>query len=133
LLIASRADLVAHQAHRVGRRADPRQLALAADVGEIGILREKAVAGMDRIGAGDLGRRDDHRNVEVALARRRRADAHRLVCEFDVQRVGIGGRVHRDRLEAHLAQASDHAQRDLSAICDEDLLEHGYTAILNSG
>ena len=121
----ARADLVAHQAHRLGRRTDPRQLALLADLGEVGVLGEKAIAGMHGVGAGDFGGRDDHRHVEVALARRRRADADRFVGELDVQRVGVGGRVHGDGLETHLATRADHAQRDLAAISDQDFLEHG--------
>ena len=88
---------------------------------------------MDRVGAGHLGGRDDLRDVEVALPRRRRADADRLVGELHVQRLGVGRRVHRDRLEAHLATCADDTQRDLTAIGDQDFLEHRYVAILNSG
>jgi len=64
-------------------------LHLPADLGEVGVLRQKPVAGVHGIGAGDLGGRDDHRHVQVAQARRRRADAHRLVGELDVQRIGV--------------------------------------------
>ena len=44
-------DLVAHQADRLGARADEDQAGAAHRVGEAGILREKAVAGMDGVGA----------------------------------------------------------------------------------
>src|SRR5689334_966566 len=88
---------------------------------------------MHCIGAGHLGSRDDHRNVQVAAARRWRADAHGLVGELHVKRVGICRRVDGDRLEAHLATRADHAQRDLTTVRDQDFLEHRYTAILKSG
>src|SRR5262249_11630673 len=120
----ARADLVAHEAHGVGRRADPGQLALGTDLRELGVLGQEAVAGVDRVGAGDLGGADDRWDVEVALARRRRADAHRLIGELDVERARVGGRVDRDRLEPHLAQRADHAECDLAAVGYQDLLEH---------
>ena len=57
-------------------------LHVAADLGEVRVLREKAVAGMDRLHVGDLGGADDARDLEVAFGRRRRADADRLVGEL---------------------------------------------------
>ena len=38
--------------------------------------------------------------------------------------VGVGGRMHRDRLDAELLAGPQHAQRDLAAIGDQDLGEH---------
>ena len=38
--------------------------------------------------------------------------------------VGVGGRMHRDRLDAELLAGAQHAQRDLAAIGDQDLGEH---------
>ena len=85
---------------------------------------EEADAGMDRVGAGDRRRREDRRNVEIAVARRRRADAHALVGEPHMHRVGVGGRMDGDGADAHLAAGAVDAQRDLAAIGDEHLLEH---------
>jgi hypothetical protein len=42
-----------------------------------------------------------------------------------MHRVGVGGGMHGDRLDAHLAAGADDAQRDLAAVGDQDLLEHG--------
>ena len=95
-----------------------------ADVGELGVLGEKAVARVDRVGAGDLGGGDQARNVEIRLARRRRADADVVVGEANVERLAIGLGVHGDRLHAELAAGADDAQRDLAAVGDEDFLEH---------
>ena len=41
-----------------------------------------------------------------------------------MHRLGIGGGVHRDGRDAHLAAGALDAQRDLAAIGDEDFLEH---------
>ena len=79
---------------------------------------------MNRVGAGDLGGRDEARNVEVGLARRRRPDADVVVGEAHVQRFAVGLGVDGDRLHAELAARADDAQRDLAAVRDEDFLEH---------
>src|SRR5687768_17012516 len=57
--------LVAEQADYVGRRADELDVTGLAHLGEIRALREKPVAGMDRVGAGDLRGADDRRHAEI--------------------------------------------------------------------
>ena len=88
--------LVAHGAHDLGLRANPVQAALLHHLGELGVLGQKAVAGVDGVRAGDLGGADERGNIEVALPRRRRADADLLVGEANVQRIGVGGGMDRD-------------------------------------
>src|SRR5262249_36218736 len=73
--------LVAQQAHRLLGRTDELDLARAAHLGEVRVLREEAVAGMDRLHIAALGRRDEARDVQIALGRQRRADADRLIGE----------------------------------------------------
>ena len=65
----------------------------------------------------------------------RRADAHGLVGEQHVLEVGVGGGMHGDGLDAELAAGAQDAQRDLAAVGDDDLVEHGLalTAMMNSG
>ena len=78
------AHLVAHQRDVLGRRADEGEAVLLDHGGELGVLGQEADARMDRIGAGDGGRGQDGRHVEVALAasaagrcrRSRRPGAH---------------------------------------------------------
>jgi hypothetical protein len=38
--------------------------------------------------------------------------------------VGVGGGVHGDRLDAHLAAGAVDAKRDLAPVGDKDLVEH---------
>ena len=117
-------DLVAHQPDMLGGRADKGDVVLFEDLGEAGVLGEEAVARMHRVGAGDLAGRDDRRDVEIAVLRRRAADAHALVGEAHMHGVGVGGRVHRDGGDAKLLAGPFDAKRDLSPVGDQDLVEH---------
>src|SRR5882672_11307415 len=118
------ADLVAHHPDHLRARADPAQPGVLDHLGELRILAEESVAGMDRVGAADLRRGEDGGNVQVALLRRRRTDADGLVREADVQRARVRGGVDRDGLHAQLARRADDPQRDLSAVGDEDAVKH---------
>ena len=106
------------------RRADEDDAGLGAGLGELGVLGEEAVAGMDRLGARLLRRLDDLGDVQVALRRHRRADQEGLVGLAHVRGVAVDLRVDGDRADAHLLQRAGDADRDLAAVCDQDLLEH---------
>ena len=83
-----------HAPHRVlrrealedlGARPDEGQLMRRARLREGRVLAQEPVPGVDRIAAGDHGRADDRRLVEIALARLGRTDADRLIGEADGQ------------------------------------------------
>ena len=92
-----------------GRGADEMNIVFFQNLGEARVLRQEAVARMHRVGAGDLAGRKQSGDVEVAVARRRRADAYALVGEADMHGVGIGGRVHGDGQDAELLAGAQHA------------------------
>ena len=117
-------DLVAHHRDMLRRRTDEGETVCLDSFGEARILRQEAVARMDGVGAGDRRGGEDGGNVEVALAGRRRADAHRFVGQPDMHRVAVGGRMDGDGLDAHLAAGAVDTERDLAAVGDEDLVEH---------
>ena len=94
-IMAGAPGLVAHQPDHLGTGADELDVAGLADLGEVGALGEEAVAGVDRVGAGDLGRADDRRDVQVAVGAARRADADVLVGEAHVQAVARRPRSRR--------------------------------------
>ena len=87
-----------------------------ADFGEVGVLAEQAVAGMDRVDVGDFGSADDGGNVEVAFVQARRADADGFVGKAHVQRVAVGLAVDGDRLDAEFLAGADDAQGNFPAI-----------------
>ncbi len=116
---ARAARLVAERAQRGGRRADEDDARGGAGLGELGALREEAVAGVQRVAARAAGRVDERAGVEVRGRGRRRSDAHRGVGEPDVRQLGVGVGVHGDRAEAELAAGADHARGDLGPVGDE--------------
>ena len=117
--------LVAHGAEDFGARADPAEVALGADVGEMGVFGEETEAGMDGLGAGDLGGAEDGRHLEVAVGGAGAADADGAVGEGDMEAVAVGGGVDRDGLDAELAAGADDADGNLAAVGDQDAAEHG--------
>ena len=79
--------------------------------------------GRQRLPAHPDRRRNDRRDVEVAVACRRRTNAHCVVGQPHMHGVGIGGRVHRDRLDPHFMRRAVDAQSDLAAIGDQDAFD----------
>ena len=113
-------DLVAHRADMFGLRADPGDAVRLDDFGELRILAQEAITGVNRIGMGNFGCSDDRGDVEIAVGRRRRTDADSVIGQPHVHRIGIGGGVHRDRLDPHLMRSAVDAQRDFAAIGDQN-------------
>ena len=81
---ALRRDLVAHRADAGGTRADEGQTGVGDPLGEVGVLRQKSVAWMDRLRPGRLGGEQDRRLVQIAMCGRWRADADGDVGAADV-------------------------------------------------
>ncbi len=114
------ADLVAHRVDRVGRRADPGQPGLGDVAGERGVLRQEAVAGVDRVGAGLEGGGDDEVAAEIGVRRRVARQPYGDIGVTDERRPRIGVGVDRDRTDAEVATRTEHPPRDLSAVGNEN-------------
>ena len=118
------ADLVSHQANGFRRGTNEFDPADLANFSEIRALGQKAVSRMDGVDIGDLGGADDAWNIEVAVRALRRANTNCLVRKADMQRVPIGFRKHRDRLDAKLLTGVNDSEGDLATVSDEYFLEH---------
>ena len=79
---------------------------------------------MNRIGAGDFRGTDDRRHVQIAVPARGRADADVLVGEADVERVLVGLGIDGHGLDPQFAARTDDAQGNLTAVRNQNLLEH---------
>ena len=88
------------------------------------VLGEKAVARVNRIGACDLGCGKHAWDVEIAFCALGGTDTNRLVRKTYMKRMRIGLRVDGHRGDAELLARGNDAERNLSAIGDEDFLEH---------
>ena len=119
----ARGDLVAERTDRGGRGTDPGQPGVHDGLGELGVLGEEAVAGVDGVGAG--ARRDVEQLVddEVGLAGRRAAEGVRLVGDLHVLGVAVRVGVDRDRADAGVLAGAGDPDGDLAAVGDEDLRE----------
>ena len=67
--------LQAHLADRLVGRADELEVAAPADLGEMRVLAQEAVAGMDRLHVGHLGGGDEPGNVQITVDAGGLADA----------------------------------------------------------
>ena len=117
-------DLVAHGADVIRFWADEGKAVLDDNFREGRILRQKPDARMDRIGPGHHCGRENCRNIEIAVARRRWTDANTFVGQPHMHGAGIRRRVYRDGLDAHLAAGPVYPERDVATIGDQDLLVH---------
>ena len=116
--IGARGILVAHRVHRARRRADEFDFAAFAHLGEVRVLRQETVAGMDRIHVAHFRRAHDAIDLQITFRARRRADADRFVRELDVERIDIRLRIDREGADAQLLASANDAQRDFAPVRD---------------
>src|SRR5712691_3652663 len=115
---------VAHQPDGLRLGADENEAALVHAFGKIRVFGEKSVARVNCLGVGHLRRADDGGYIEITRTGCRRSDAHRFVGELHVLRLAIGFGMHYHGLDAHVTAGALNAQGDLSAIGDQNFLEH---------
>ena len=120
----ARARLGGEPLEHLGRRPDEGQPVGARHLRERVVLGQEAVAGVDRVAAGDERGGQDVGRGQVAAARLRGPDADRLVGELDGARVAVRLAVGHDRADAQAAAGAQDAQGDLAPVGDEDAAEH---------
>jgi hypothetical protein len=120
-------DLVTEVADRLRGRADPGDARVDHGLGEVGVLRQEAVAGVDAVGAGPARRVDDLVEHEVGLRRGGAAEREGLVGQPDERRVPVGVGVHGDAGQPRVGARADDPDGDLAPVRDEDLAQarHG--------
>src|SRR5579862_9562256 len=109
------------QAHRTshGRlRADKLDLGCFTDLGEIGVLAQKAVAGMNRIDIRNFSGTDHRRYIQVAARAFCRPNTNGLIGEAYMQAVAVSFRIYRHGLYAQILAGTNNAYGDFAAIGD---------------
>ncbi len=109
-------------ARMAGRWADEDKPGGFNRVHETCIFGEKPIARMDSLCAGFLRSLYDRTDIQIALRRNGRADAHRLVGHLHMQRLGVGIGIDRDSDDAKLARRADDPAGNFSAIGNQYLL-----------
>jgi len=105
--------------------------AVASAPGKGFALGQKSIAGMHGFRPGLAAGRDDLLDHQIAFGRLWRPDQNGLVGHLDMQRVAIGLRINRNRLDPHAAGSLDDPAGDLAAICDQNSFEtYGFTCNL---
>ena len=117
--------LRSHHADGIGRRADEDQAGILAGGGEIGVLAEKPVAGVDGVGAAVAGGGQNAVGAEVTLRGRRRPHGAASSAMRTCKRGAVGLGIDRHGGDAHFPQRADDTDGDLAAIGDQNLAEHG--------
>ncbi len=110
-------ELVAAEPQRLGARADEHEAGRVHRLGEVGVLGQESVAGVDRVGAGLFRCPDVLLGVEVA------PDLDGLAGGACVQRPAIVGRDDGDGGDPELSTRAEDPHRDLAAIRYEELLD----------
>ncbi|CDZ87083.1 hypothetical protein RHRU231_210009 [Rhodococcus ruber] len=111
--------LQAHFPDRVRARTDEENPGGLTGLGEVGVLGEETVAGMDGVRAGSAGGIENFLPHQIRLGATRSADRDGEVGIGHMRgpRVGIG--VHRDRADSHCPGGTDDTSRDFPAVGDE--------------
>jgi hypothetical protein len=108
--------LVLQRIHRFGLRANEADVAVLADLGEVGVLGEEPVAGVNGIDVRNLGCADDAIDPQVTLSAGRAADADGFVRHLGVHGVRVRLRVHRHGADVQLLAGANDPDGDLPAI-----------------
>ncbi|OSY53894.1 hypothetical protein BG846_00430 [Streptomyces fradiae ATCC 10745 = DSM 40063] len=120
-----RAGLGRHRLDGPGRRAHPGQPGRLDLAREGGALGEEPVAGVHGVGAGREGRGDDEVAAQVGVGGGRARQPHGRVGLPHVQGARVRVGVHGDRADAEVAAGAEDAAGDLTAVGDEQGLDHG--------
>src|SRR5260370_703040 len=105
----------------------------SAGGGEIGVLAEEAVAGVDGIGAVAPGGVENAVDAQVAFGGRTGSDVGGFVSHADMEGGAIGVGEDGDAGDAHFAEGADDADGDLAAIGDQELGEGGVGVVAGGG
>ena len=116
--------LVCELLHEVRIRPDEYDAVVPAEPGEVGVLREKAIARMDGLGSGHEGRRDDLFLVQIGRSRLRSTHADLLVCQGHMEGLPVDGGVYGHRGDPHLLAGPYNTNRNFSPVCNQYLGKH---------
>ena len=119
--------LVAHGADYVAGGADEGDASLLAGPCEVGVLAQKAVAGVDGVHVAAAGQIDDGGDVQIG-------PQGGLVLTDEIGLVRLGAEegkgilvgVHGHRVQAQIVAGPEHADGDLAPVSHQDLVKFAF-------
>jgi hypothetical protein len=120
-------DLVPQVADGLRGGADPGEVGVDDGLGEVGVLAEEAVPGVDGVGAGALRDVEQLVDREIGVGGGGAAEGERLVGQAHEGGVPVGVGVDGDAPQSGVAAGPDDADGDLPTVRDENLAQarHG--------
>ena len=116
---AASGDLVTEQLDRLGSGANPSQASVNNCTGEVRVLRQESVTGVDAVCSNFMRQGDQCRDVHVRLGSAIAGQAVGLVGNERVQRAGVSVGIDRDGSDAQVARRAGDADRDLPTVGNE--------------
>mmetsp|Transcript_27768 Transcript_27768/g.51746 ORF Transcript_27768/g.51746 Transcript_27768/m.51746 type:complete len:213 (-) Transcript_27768:83-721(-) len=113
-----RGDLVAHLLNRAHRWADKGNALRIQRFGELAVLAQEPIAGMNRLRARSLDRLHHLVDDDIGLVGRRRADMDGLVRHLHMQRLGISIRINGNGRDTHFSGSLDNPAGDFTPVGD---------------
>ncbi len=113
--------LVTQAPDGLGRRPDPGHARGDDRLGEVGVLRQEAVAGVDGVGATCPAEIENLVYSKIGVARCVAREGVRFVRDADMEGIDIGLGVHRDACVPGVPARADDPDSDFSPVGDEDL------------
>jgi hypothetical protein len=109
-------QLVTDASDRGGRGANPDQTGIDDCLRKAGVLGQKAIAGMHRIGAAAPAGVDHLADIEIGLRRGAAIERNRGIGFAYEGACSIAIGIDRDRADAHAMRGAHHATGDLAAV-----------------
>ena len=116
----TRALLAPHQLDDRGVRADEHEPRLLHRLGKCRVLRKESIAGVDGVSTGVQRGLQQRRDAQIGVDGRGWPDAHGPIGRAHMPGAGIRIGVDRNRRQPEFMRRAHDAQRDLSAIGDEE-------------
>ena len=107
-----------------GGGADESDSGFLQCLGERGVLRQEAVAGVDSLSAGILASLDDPVGKQVTFGARRAPHPNGLIGHLHVQRAPVGIRIDRNGLDSHSRRGLENTAGDLATVGNQYFFKH---------
>ncbi len=123
----ARCVLEAKSLNMLGAGTDKGDAGLRQPFGKAGIFRQKAIAGMNRLGSAFAAGGDDGLDIQVGFGDRTRPQPHHPIRHQHRRRETVTVRCNADRFDPKPLQGTENSRGNLAAIGDQHRFEEALT------